>query len=321
MKQLLTFCCAISCALAASAQNRPSQTIPVAKQLHLADVAAKPASSNLTVGPMSFLDTACSVQLYSATDGGYVSGTNGYGDLQKMMRYTLSDFGSALPATVDTVMAFFGTKYVSGDGNVTAKVYADDGSGAPGALLGTSMPVAVSALDTSGLPTPFIFSAAVPLTTNQFFVSIDFGGLYATGDTAALFSSDECSSVDPDAAWDQFDDESFMKVSSTDNWGLNIEFFILARLTTFSTGVQQATNGALQTKVYPNPASDLLTVSLGTSAPFSVSLKDVTGRTVLTQEVRNGATANLQVASFQAGIYFCEVTQNGRKEVQRIVIQ
>jgi|GEM_PF-2319844 len=324
MKQIFTLALMAGLAMPAMAQHRAAAPNPVTFSKTHHQVAAKGAASNLIVAPMSLFDSSCNTQLYTATGGGYLAGNNGYGDLEKMMRYSLSAYGGAMPAAVDTVIAFFGAKYVSGNANITAKVYAATTAGEPGTLLGTSMPVAVSDIDTSGLPTLFSFSSPVNITTDQFFVSISVQDLYAAGDTVGIYSSDECTAVDSTAAWDMFNDGSFMMVSSPDNWGINIEYYILASLTT-TTHVPDVAAGSLHAQVFPNPASDVLKVTFDGKANTvaAITLKDVTGRSVRTQQIT--ATAKneviIPISGLQAGIYFCEVNHNGIRDIAKVLVR
>lgn len=326
MKKIFTLVIATGFAFSASAQHRTAQPVFISKVDATKQAAAKPTASNLIVAPLSMLDTSCATMLYNAVTGGYLAGTNGYGDQEKLMRYSLATYGAMLPATVDTVMAFFGAKYISGNGNITAKIYAADGSGAPGAMLGTSMPVAVSDVDTTGLPTSFVFASPVNLTTDQFFVSIRVADLYATGDSVGIFSSDQCSSVDASAAWDLFDDgTTFAMVSDPTTWDLSISYYILARLTASTAGVQAVAAGALQARVYPNPARDVINVSFAGKAntPAVVALKDMTGRIMELRPFTANASnqVSLSVTGLQAGIYFCEIQHNGVRDVVKVTVQ
>jgi hypothetical protein len=77
--------------------------------------------------------------------------------------------------------------------------------------------------------------------------------------------------------------------------------------------------------VFPNPASDQVTVQLPTAASNSaqVVLTDLSGRTVLTQPLGGGtkATVNLP-ASLTTGIYLLQVQDAGAvTKPQRLVIQ
>ena len=70
--------------------------------------------------------------------------------------------------------------------------------------------------------------------------------------------------------------------------------------------------------VFPNPATDRLTVQLPTSAPATVALRDLTGRLVLAP-ARLGADQQLLLpASLASGVYLLEVQQGSTTAVRRI---
>ncbi|WP_216690203.1 IPT/TIG domain-containing protein [Hymenobacter siberiensis] len=70
--------------------------------------------------------------------------------------------------------------------------------------------------------------------------------------------------------------------------------------------------------VFPNPATDHLTVDLPSAAPATVALRDLTGRLVLAPAPL-GADKHLALpATLASGVYFLEVRQSGLIAVRRI---
>ena len=70
--------------------------------------------------------------------------------------------------------------------------------------------------------------------------------------------------------------------------------------------------------VFPNPATDRLTVALPTAAPATVALRDLAGRLVLAPAAL-GADQQLRLpAALASGVYLLEVRQNGAVAVRRI---
>ena len=233
--------------------------------------------------PASFgANSACANTIYTYRDStfGYYAGVNTYGDKELLMRYKLSDLGAATPAVVDTVLAFFGAKYVGSNGLVFAKVYSADVSGAPATLLGTSTGKSVSSLDTMGNATSFTFLNPIALTTNQFFVSIDVSALYATSDTVGLFSTDgSCTTTDPTGAWTKESDDNFYAFSDTNNnWGYSPDLAIFAHVNANTLAVGHIANNTFGATAFPVPASGALTIAFTAqdNSPISISLKDIT---------------------------------------------
>ncbi|MCI1187128.1 IPT/TIG domain-containing protein [Hymenobacter sp. DH14] len=70
--------------------------------------------------------------------------------------------------------------------------------------------------------------------------------------------------------------------------------------------------------VFPNPATDRLTVALPTAAPATVALRDLAGRLVLAPTALAADHQLRLPAGLARGVYFLEVHQNGTQAVRRI---
>lgn len=76
-----------------------------------------------------------------------------------------------------------------------------------------------------------------------------------------------------------------------------------------------------QTKIYPNPATDLLTVEFSANAiPAELRIMDINGKLIRQHRMLN-ATNQFDVSAFDSGIYLLEMRQkNGQREVIKMVI-
>ncbi|GDX51200.1 hypothetical protein LBMAG27_02470 [Bacteroidota bacterium] len=84
-------------------------------------------------------------------------------------------------------------------------------------------------------------------------------------------------------------------------------------------GVEELTVNSEQLIVYPNPATDQLTIFSNKQSINTLVITDVLGRVIYSDMV-NTKSANLNVSSFSAGVYFVKVQlQNGDVEVKRFV--
>lgn len=70
--------------------------------------------------------------------------------------------------------------------------------------------------------------------------------------------------------------------------------------------------------VFPNPATDYLTVDLSSAAPATVTLRDLTGRLVLTPAPLGTDKRLMLPATLASGVYLLEVQQNGLTAVRRV---
>lgn len=81
-------------------------------------------------------------------------------------------------------------------------------------------------------------------------------------------------------------------------------------ITLTSPDIGGISDNVISVTAYPNPAADMLTVSMSENAS-SVSVISMDGKVVATQEV-NGTEATINVSSLNSGVYFYEVaTENG----------
>ncbi|MFA5573521.1 MAG: T9SS type A sorting domain-containing protein [Brumimicrobium sp.] len=71
--------------------------------------------------------------------------------------------------------------------------------------------------------------------------------------------------------------------------------------------------------VYPNPAKDLLTITLPNQVDnASMNIVDVTGRSLYFDRIMDGSSVN--VSNFDSGVYFVKITHNGQTITRSIVI-
>jgi hypothetical protein len=72
--------------------------------------------------------------------------------------------------------------------------------------------------------------------------------------------------------------------------------------------------------VYPNPATDQITIILPSSDKYEVNLVNINGQMVCTPLINNGTRLNLNVSRLNPGIYFIEISHNGNTETKKIMI-
>lgn len=82
------------------------------------------------------------------------------------------------------------------------------------------------------------------------------------------------------------------------------------------TGIDEL--AAVSFEMYPNPANDVVVIS-GSFEKATAHLYDATGRLVLTSGLQSGQN-NIKLAGLKAGTYLIEVISEGKRGVQRLVI-
>jgi hypothetical protein len=108
--------------------------------------------------------------------------------------------------------------------------------------------------------------------------------------------------------------------SFDNNTGLfiNGSFAGVKSVTHGTTGIGDLSSANIS--VYPNPATTLLTIAIGQSEnDFSVALMDVTGRVMIKTSVV-GKT-DLDVSTFQPGVYFVEIKSGNAVETHKVIIK
>ena len=111
-----------------------------------------------------------------------------------------------------------------------------------------------------------------------------------------------------------------LRISNTNttsgaNPRINIDDITITNYTGTATLAANALPGLA---VFPNPATDRVTLSLPTSAPATVALRDLSGRVVLAPVVLGSDRVLRLPASLASGLYLLEVQQHGVTAVRRI---
>lgn len=70
-------------------------------------------------------------------------------------------------------------------------------------------------------------------------------------------------------------------------------------------------------RIYPNPASDIVTIASNAMSVKTVQLFDITGKQVMNVET----TSNINVASLNKGMYVMKITEEGKTATSKLVIK
>ena len=86
------------------------------------------------------------------------------------------------------------------------------------------------------------------------------------------------------------------------------------------TGTLETQNfeNATKFKVYPNPASSIVTISAANVDSYKLSVTDITGKVVMTKSL-NGIENTLDISSLSTGAYFFELSSDNIKDVVKIL--
>ncbi len=85
------------------------------------------------------------------------------------------------------------------------------------------------------------------------------------------------------------------------------------------SAIAPSANFASTTVIYPNPASNIITIQARSGAVSEIEIRDLAGRQVYTQ---SGNAGKVDVSGLQSGMYFVKVHYtNGETNVQRLIKQ
>ena len=74
-------------------------------------------------------------------------------------------------------------------------------------------------------------------------------------------------------------------------------------------------------EVYPNPANDFVTLDKNTNFTSDLKVYDITGKVVFVDQANAQMRTRIQVSQLTKGIYFVEMTMNGRATRRRLIIE
>lgn len=270
-----------------------------------------------------------------SSGGGWVSGTNGYGDIQKAQI-----FPNTTPMfVVGAIYWFAAMEYGSGSSTskITYRMYACNGPGtdgggntvstAPNTVL-ASQDEFMTGLDTSstyaGGANIWMFTSPVA-TSSDFALGFTMAGL-AAGDTVGLVNSTDGDAGGFDLAWEEWSDNTWHSYLDANNWGLDLDLFILA-IVDQNVGVTEFYNGIKMNQNYPNPAFGSTTINyeLATASENVVlNVYDMTGKLVKSVDQGNQAAGaysiNLGVNELAAGDYIFSLSANGQNLTKKMTV-
>lgn len=282
-----------------------------------------------TIMPLSFISIAegglgCETGIYPATDSGYVTGNNQYGDLQKAQFFSLHQMGYSAPAYVQSVQVKAGHKStVNGTGVVYVNVYAVDTNGfIPGELLATSQGLTLGQIDASGVGNTFSFDQPF-VVQDSFFVSVVLP--ISTGDTIAILSTADGCRAYSGWSWEQWSNEAWHSILNS--WLVDIDLAIFPVLDLpFNVGIQPEPSNTSSANVFPNPATGFANIRFYANEKgiAEISLYNAMGE--LLQHQSNNLMVGehhqiIDLTGIPNGSYFIKVNIGKEQKVYPLFVQ
>lgn len=247
--------------------------------------------------------------LLGAEDGGYVTGGNSYGDLEKAQYIETESAG-----LVYSVLVWVGAKEGgTGTESYSAKLYDGDTENGPGSVMAASQPVSYADLDTVGVFTRFEFETPVDFD-GSFFISLEV----ADGDAiyGIIHTDDGCGNT---SAWELWSDMSWNDINTAWGGDLDIVMYTLAEVEMIGVGIDDAhmiEKGS--DHVFPNPVSSHanLMYNMSEASEVDIHIYSPTGVLVKTfqQGVQHAGKNQLTIdtQNYKPGMYIYSIeTEDG----------
>lgn len=279
-----------------------------------------------TLAQSNFINSS-GYTLYGINSGGYVTGTNSYGDFAKAQVYQ-----NNTSIEIEGVLMWIAAKEnVADDANakVTVNVYDLDGPGtassgavnnAPGTVL-ASATVFLERLDTAGFFTLASFNNP-PTVSSDYAVGVDFTTL-GTNDEVGIVSSVDGDANGTELAWEKWDDGTWHSLLSA--WDQlidgDIDLGLFPIECTQVVGIEEAMKEEIS--VYPNPSSDLFTIEFNwlEQKDLSITVYNIMGKLVFASTKNNVTEGKLVIdlSNESSGMYFINV-DDGKNIISKKVM-
>ncbi|WP_020570137.1 T9SS type A sorting domain-containing protein [Neolewinella persica] len=350
MKQfVLLFCLSVSLSLSAqslSGSFPQNQTKAAVSNEQLTSMVNLPVNSDwnksavldTVFAPALSLACAAAPTVFISDNSGFVTGTNGYFDLEKLQRIELPE---ATNFSINSALVAFimpDSTFISGaldNQKIVVNVYDDlNADGSFGDFLGASDTILVVdlGLDTSGFFfSDIVFSTPVELTdASAFILGIDFSDMYRSeegGDLGIVTTNDGCGDGNNvlEFFFNDMGGVSFNTVNA--NWGgLDIEMLVGATIDRDPfTSVRTPTTD-FSASAFPNPADDQLSIlfQAPVAGSYVIRLLSPNGQVIRSQgaeAVVGNAEVAIPVADLPAGVYLFQVQGTTGVQTGRVVIK
>jgi len=240
--------------------------------------------------------------IYLSSNGGYVAGNNGYGDLAKAEYFAE---WQCMPNINGVIIKFGVAKNTSG-GSVPVKIWSES-QGKPGnTLFSTSVPLSQIVSDVSnGKSTIINFTNSVTVSS-PYFIGVELP--QTPGDTVAIVT---CANgqVPNNTAWEQWDDGTWYPYNDPQSWGLVVSHYIAPFACMWALSTGNTPEIAHQPIVYQNPANkkEVVIQWIDNNVPerLYVSIFNAMGQVMLTRvwNVSAEKSISIKTGEFPSGRY------------------
>ena len=216
------------------------------------------------------------------------------------------------PANLSGIDAYIGANAVAG-AEVYAKLYSVDPTATTTAaafvFVDESAPYILTAANLGQKITLALSAGSAPLSAGVSYVVVlgSYGDAGATNDL--MISTAGVSEASTSYYYDMTDN-TWYYTTSTPMVRMNFDP---------SVGINQVENN-LGLTVFPNPANEVINISLNKEVLATLTLLDISGKVVRTQTL-NGISTSINTASLNSGVYFVTINDGTSVSTQKVVIK
>ncbi|MCA0428966.1 MAG: T9SS type A sorting domain-containing protein [Bacteroidetes bacterium] len=192
-------------------------------------------------------------------------------------------------------------------------------SNSTGSLIATSNTINISNANL-GTYTSFTFATPVSITANTDY----YIGVAQPSNSVGYFPVASYTSATnmtpPNTLYSQPIAGGAPSVQNSSLGFLGIKAMFQGTCTSTPTGISEVKNNIVNLNLYPNPAKDILTVSIANVDNATIDVINALGQVVLT--VKNATETNtVNIANLAKGVYFVTVSNGQQKSTQKLVVE
>jgi len=248
--------------------------------------------------------------MYSVQNGGYLAGSNGYGDAKKANFYPHS---LTTNNNVEGVLFYFGRATSGTNPNISFEIY-DGSTGTPGSVLtSVSKPLSEIADAVANNGGEYYVDFGGFSVTSDFFVSFSCDLNMANGDTIAIITNTD-GDVGPNVGWEQWSDGVWYAYSDANAWELSISNAMFPILCPDATAVNTINSNSV--KIFPNPTTGVLNIT-GIDSFNQLQILDINGKVVKTT---TNYTNSVNVSNLTKGNYIIRIVTDNSVITKRFTL-
>jgi hypothetical protein len=268
-----------------------------------------------------FFARATGAALYPNNNGGYISGSNSFGDLAKAQAFEAPQ----QPSEITGVIYWTAAKVDEG-GSVTANLYALDGPGtdlvgqtntAPGTILTTEQQP-LQRVDTTGFLNRIDFTNP-QIVTDAFAVGLNFSG-FGGNDELGIVTNVDGDANGADLAWEQWSDGDWYSMNSAWNSQNDADFDLAIFPIICPQNVTGLEERELSFSLYPNPNDGRFLLNNPQRINASLTVFNAVGQEVISRVIAGSELIPIDISDVDAGIYFIRIESGSGQWSERVVI-